>query len=269
MPDSIRMIAVDLDQTLITSERTVCAESFQALQDAVASGIHVVVATARQWSSTQAIAAALGNDQPVICNNGADIMANATGEVWQAHRMPIELGVEVAALARANGWFLSFTVAGETHAHRDGQWLSEAEVAHPDFHGWLENDAGEGPVRILAFEEDAVRTYRELVESQHRETSRIQDFHNEDGALLAIGLLPLAATKGRGINDVAARLGLQASQVMALGDNDSDISMFREAGVSVAMANGTPEAREAADHVAPSNDEAGVAWAVREFALKG
>ncbi len=80
MAEDIRMIAVDLDQTLITSERTVCAESFQALQDAVASGIHVVVATARQWSSTQSIAAALGNDQPVICNNGADIMANAAAQ---------------------------------------------------------------------------------------------------------------------------------------------------------------------------------------------
>lgn len=269
MADAIRMIAVDLDQTLVTSDRTICAESFGALREAIAAGRHVVVATARQWSSTQSIAAALGDHLPVICNNGADIMSNAAGDVWRAHRIPVELGLELVELAAINSWFLSFTVAGETHALRDGQWINEAEEPHGDFPGWLAEGAGEGPARVIAFEPAAVEAYTDLIEKNHGETSRIQRFLNEDGGLLAIGILPAAATKGRAVTDVAGRLGLNTSEIMAIGDNDSDISMIKAAGIGVAMSNGTRETRDAADHIAPSNDEAGVAWAIREFVLKG
>ena len=82
-----------------------------------------------------------------------------------------------------------------------------------------------------------------------------------------IEIMPAGVDKGRGVRDMAAALGLSMDQVMALGDQDNDIPMFKAAGFGVAMGNAAPELLAAADFVTLSNNEAGFAKAVEKFIL--
>ena len=74
--------------------------------------------------------------------------------------------------------------------------------------------------------------------------------------------------KGRSIALAAERLGVDISEVIAVGDADSDISMLKAAGLGVCMANGTPNTLAAADYIAPSNDEFGVREVIERFILE-
>mgnify|MGYP002612001587 CR=1 FL=1 len=82
-------------------------------------------------------------------------------------------------------------------------------------------------------------------------------------------LMPAGVNKGMAVSALAQRLGIGPARVMALGDYDNDVSMFSYAGVSVAMANASERARAAARYSTLSNDEDGVAHAIRRYALSG
>ena len=89
-----------------------------------------------------------------------------------------------------------------------------------------------------------------------------------DGCTLCASF-PVSADKGTALRFVAKKLEIPLEQVLAIGDNPNDVPMFEAAGVSVAMGNAPLQVREAATTVGPSNDDEGVAWAIRKFALQG
>ncbi|MDD3411738.1 MAG: HAD-IIB family hydrolase, partial [Eubacteriales bacterium] len=80
-------------------------------------------------------------------------------------------------------------------------------------------------------------------------------------------LMPAGVGKGPAVSELAQRLGIKREQVMCLGDYDNDLSMIEYAGVGVAMENGSDRVKRAAAWIAPSNQECGVAQAIRRFAL--
>ena len=82
-------------------------------------------------------------------------------------------------------------------------------------------------------------------------------------------ILPPGTSKGAGLQRVLDELGIPPENVLALGDGENDVEMLRMAGIGVAMANGMPEAKQAADYVVSSNDDDGVAEAVERFVLNG
>ena len=84
-----------------------------------------------------------------------------------------------------------------------------------------------------------------------------------------IEVLPAGVSKGAALAALADELGLVPEQIMALGDQYNDLEMIEYAGLGVAMANAPKPIRRRADHVAPGNDEDGVAWAIERFALGG
>jgi hypothetical protein len=75
-------------------------------------------------------------------------------------------------------------------------------------------------------------------------------------------------TKGAALRKLADHFRIPLSRVVAIGDQNNDLTMFEVAGLSVAMGNAPPEVKAAADVIAPSNDEGGVAWSLRELVLK-
>ena len=82
-------------------------------------------------------------------------------------------------------------------------------------------------------------------------------------------IFPVRADKGTALRLVAGKLDIPLGQVLAIGDNPNDMPMFAAAGTSVAMGNAPPEVKDSATVVGPTNDDEGVAWAVRRFVLGG
>ncbi len=87
---------------------------------------------------------------------------------------------------------------------------------------------------------------------------RADIFYEADGSYHSLEIFGPGADKGSALRFVLDRVGVQVKNVMAIGDNSNDLPMMRTAGVAVAMGNGTPEVKAAADMIAPTNDENGV-----------
>jgi hydroxymethylpyrimidine pyrophosphatase-like HAD family hydrolase len=130
-------------------------------------------------------------------------------------------------------------------------------------------DEAEDPVRILAFQADAIAGLAGLCAVQLHADCRVDIFYSPDGSPESLGIFPAGADKGSALRLVLDRLGIPACESLAIGDNFVDLPMFSVAGISVAMGNAAPEVKRRASAVAPSNDQEGVAWAINKFVFKG
>ncbi len=118
------MVAIDLDGTLLTSEKLVAPEGARLIKQAVQSGIHVVLATTRNPHTVQSFCRLLGISTLMICTNGAQVWGSPAGPVWAHHFLPPEIALAIAQLADRHDWELSITVGSMTYwRQRPGQAL--------------------------------------------------------------------------------------------------------------------------------------------------
>ena len=123
------------------------------------------------------------------------------------------------------------------------------------------------PVRILASQSEAIEGIREFCRCELAGQCLTETYHSPDGLAHSLGVYAPEADKGGALALVLDRLGVDKEEVMAIGDDVNDLAMFRHAGVTVAMGNAPDQVTRKATVVAPSNDEEGVAWALKTFVL--
>ncbi|MBN1248974.1 MAG: HAD-IIB family hydrolase [Anaerolineae bacterium] len=265
----IRLIAVDLDGTLLRSDSSLAPEGGRALLAAVRQGSRVVFVTTRNLSSVRRFADQIGIAEPVVCTNGAHILGSPVGPTWVRRAIPADLAAAVVAEADVRGWALITTVGETTMYHqRDGQPL-----------GWTGPDrlvvarnsealAYGDPIRILNYQTEAMPEIVDLLQTHFEGRYHLETYLYPDETVKSIGVYAARCDKGTGLAEVMARLGIPPEAVMAIGDNPNDLPVFEHAALRVAMGNGTQAGRQAATVVAPTNDDEGVAWAVQRFVLK-
>ncbi len=261
-----RLIAVDLDGTLLRSDSTLALEGARALAEAAQRGVHVILASARNPYSVGDFARAMGLRDPLICSNGAQVWASPEGPVWAYRGLSAAIAEAVAALADAHGWSLVTTVGDVTYyCQRPGQTLGSQ-----DAHRTVVATNGEAlragvPVRILNYEAEAIASIRTLLQTEFAGQYYLETYYYPDGAVKSIGVYAPGSDKGTALALVLERLAIEQDAVIAIGDNPNDLPMFALAGIRVAMGNATADVKARATAVAPTNDEEGVAWAVRRF----
>jgi hydroxymethylpyrimidine pyrophosphatase-like HAD family hydrolase len=103
-------------------------------------------------------------------------------------------------------------------------------------------------------------TYRELIKYDGR-------FHVTTAGEEDLEITPSGINKGSALREISKVTGIPLQNIMAIGDSPNDLSMFRVAGLPVAVENAQPEVKQAAAIIAPSNDEGGVLWAIQNLAL--
>ena len=277
----IRLISVDLDGTLFRNDGTPAPEGVRLLQTAARAGVRVVINTTRNEDGVRSMCAAWGFSDPMICTNGAQILASPEGPVWASYTIPMAVARSIAQLADRNGWEVSTSVGGRTYLRqRPGQTLGQVE--HSSSIGMRDrrrlsqlvivptNEEAliAEPKRMLLHEAAAIAAARDLAEQFPRDC-RTETYYEPDGRLHSLCIFPVRADKGTALRLVAGKLDIPLGEVLAIGDNPNDMPMFAAAGTSVAMGNAPPEVKAAASVVGPSNDDEGVAWAVRRFVLQG
>ena len=265
----LSLIAVDLDGTLLTSERTLAPEGARLLRRAHRQGVRVVLSTSRWPDTALELWRPLQIDDPVILTGGAQVWASPDGPSWAERSFDREIALAIARLADARGWEISTTVGATSYwRQRPGQPLGPY-MPHVTVVSSNEAEIVGDPLRVLAFQPAAIEGIRALCEAEFAGRCQVELYAGADGVPHSLGVLAPGATKGAGLALVCAQTGIAPEAVMAIGDNACDLSMFPYAGVRVVMGNAPDDVRERAASMgaifAPSNDDEGVAWAVQRF----
>ncbi|WP_433267185.1 HAD family hydrolase [Actinosynnema sp. CS-041913] len=264
------LVASDVDGTLLSPLHGVTDRTAAAVRRVVAAGVPFVLATGRPPRWVPDIAEAAGLDGYAVCANGAVLYHLGEDRVvWQRTLDPVLLGDIMGALDRLlPGVAFAVERMGESAFDETvPQFIAEDAYRHP----WPEGPTPNGD-RTGMLARPVVKL---LV--RHREMTS-EDMALAVGELLAgqvdvtfstsMGLVELAApgvTKATGLADVAERLGVAAEDCVAFGDMPNDVEMLAWAGHGVAMANGHPDARAAADEVTGPNSEDGVAMVLERW----
>ena len=273
---AISLIAVDLDGTLLLSgTKRLAAEGARLLRFAAGQGIRVVLATARTPESTRAFCAEMDLRDPIICSGGAQVWGSPDGPPWASRVIPREAARVIAEYADACSWELSTTIGEMTFwrqrsGQESGQVAPNRMVVRTNAEALLDPGAAAvvaGPVRILAFQPDAIAGLAGLCAASLSDSCRTDIFYSAAGQPDSLGIFPAGADKGSALRLVQERLGISAAETLAIGDNIVDLPMFEVAAFSVAMGNAPPEVKRRAMAVAPGNDDEGVAWAVKKYVL--
>jgi hydroxymethylpyrimidine pyrophosphatase-like HAD family hydrolase len=267
----VRMVACDLDGTVVRADGTVSARTLAAFDACERAGVDVVFVTGRPPRWLPPIADVTGHRGLAVCANGALVVDLTSFGVVRVTPLPPAAVLEVADRLRAKLPGAVFALETLDGVRREPGFMPRHEHARAARTGTLpELLAGDpGVVKLLCRQDPLPRRQRrsadELLEIARVELAGIAEPVHSDpwGAMLEIAAP--GVSKASGLAGLAAERGIDAADVVAFGDMPNDVPMLRWAGRGYAMSGGHPEAVEAAGRVAPPCEDDGVAQVVEDL----
>lgn len=263
----VRLIAIDLDGTLLTKGNTVSDGNAAAVREAVAAGVHIVLATSRWYLLAKRTADALGITSPIICHNGAMVRSPIDGARLLDLRIPADAAADIAAIADAERYEGMVTVDDVTYLITQRPGVDPARL--PPGMVPAERLSGRvvgGAEGFLFFGRDAVVGLRARLGSKYDGVLNLAWGYSATFPMY-LNIVHARADKGRALALVCDHLGVLLADAMAIGDAAPDLEMMRVAGLSMAVGNAPDDVKARVDVVGPDNRDDGVAWAIRTFAL--
>ncbi|WP_232266018.1 HAD family hydrolase [Streptomyces pactum] len=261
MPGSarFRVVATDLDGTLLRGDLTVSARSRAALALAAAAGARHMVVTGRPAASCRPFLAAMGYRGLAVCGQGAQLYDASADRLLESVPLDREVARSVVERTERELGRSPLALAVVTAAPENRLVFLPGFADRPRPEWGRAADRAElfaGPV------EKVLMRHRELPDELVAATaariggSRVSVTHSDRGV---IEVLPAGTTKAAGLQRAADRLGFTPSETIAFGDMPNDVPLLTWAGYGVAMGNAHPRLRAVAHEVAPRNDDDGVA----------
>lgn len=262
----IKLFATDLDGTLVDRQGHIAEEDIIALRRARQLGVTVVVATGRMPTVIDHFLDRLETtaDEPVVGAQGA-VVASRNGDILHTLTLPRDIAEEGAVSARNHGAIPVFYTTHEVIMERvafsleeDAYWLGSHLRYEPDALAHLDDDL----VKMLAVNPDENAVPALLADFRQRFDDRadvVRSWH------WFVEVVNKDANKGAAIAWIANQLHIKRGEVLAIGDAGNDVSMLKWAGHGVAPADAAPEARSAADWVAPPLLEHPVAATLQRY----
>jgi len=272
----IRLIAIDVDGTLLDTRGQIPQANIDAIHDAVRAGIHIALVTGRSYPFARPIADPLPASITLIVSNGAverdmdgsrvarRLLDRHTARAVLDFTRPFR---ELAALVfdRDADRQVMFETMDWEHPGRKAYWARNQSLIAKSVP--LEDALVEDPIQVMF--NGGVDAMRSLYFALHAEANgfavSLTEYPHRDFSL--IDVTAPTATKGRALAWRAAQLGISREEVMAVGDNFNDLEMLEYAGVPVVMANAVAGLKERGWAVTGDNDHAGLADAIRRLAL--
>ncbi|HSD11803.1 MAG TPA: HAD family hydrolase [Candidatus Binatia bacterium] len=263
-----RALAVDLDGTLLHSDDRVTERSLRALRAAEEAGLRLIIATARWYQLAKRVARDVGATEPVIACAGAQVRRLTDEHDLLDLRMPEAFSEELYAILdsrRCMAWIsLDDTVLFKMDGEPDWSLLPREIVFTPKLSG----ASHVAPRIALVQGSETTAHVVERLGKRWRERVRfVESFSSRRKSMLT--LTAAGADKGAALSVACADMGLSADEVVAFGDAEADIEMFRVAGASVAMGQSSDHVKSMATAVTATNDEDGVAVAVERLLETG
>lgn len=276
---NIKLLALDVDGTLLNSQFQVSEANRRAIQETVTRGVVVVLVTGRRFVIARPIAQELGLATPLISHNGALTKNSQTLDVLDYHplsaalaRRAVEVGRSVGAdmvgcydpagLGRA-----VFEAVSEDNV-RLRRYLERAPLVIeevPDLLAYIRED----PIQVMSSGPCAkMERLIEVLTSRLGRDVKILKTAYPQKDLTIVDVVASDCSKAAALAAVVARYGLSRQEVMAVGDNHNDLEMLAFAGLGVVMGNAEDYMKNLGYDVTNSNDEDGVAEAIRRFILE-
>jgi Cof subfamily protein (haloacid dehalogenase superfamily) len=258
-----RLIATDLDGTLLRPDGSISERTRRALSDLAGVGIELVFVTARPPRWVDHLADLAGEHGTVLCVNGAVVYDVAQRSVIEAHGIPPTTVRAIAADLRQAlpGIGFAAELADGIHPEREYPALHPADVPPAGAYGPIEDV--DQPVAKLLARSLQVPEAEFLHRFAHIVGGRAQVTYSGAGGLAEIG--PVGVTKASALISWCAARGISGDDVWAFGDMPNDLPMLAWAGTSFAVANAHPDVLAAASHRCPSNADDGVARVIESL----
>ncbi len=274
MREDIRLIALDLDGTVFTTDKRITDRTLAAVKAALDAGIVVMTASGRQLAGLPKSLLAVPGMRYAMTSNGGAVVDIRTGEAVYKDLLPYEQACQVARVLAGADAMAEYYHEGKSYADRAGfektlrsdlmpAWFKDyvkiSRIPVDDFTERVLSGQCHIEKFLISFEdmEERERVRKALLVIPHLTIASGNDFNIEVNSE--------TGTKGHTLTAFAAALGISPGQIMAFGDSENDLTMLRAAGHAVAMANAIPEAKAVADEVTLSNDEDGVALVIERL----
>lgn len=265
-----KLIALDMDGTLLKDDKTISKANFDAIKAAKANGYKVVLATGRPVKGIEKYLKQLdlmSDDDYAVAFNGAVVQKTKSGNVIAKNLMKYEDLKKI--------YDLSLKLNLNVHTLTTNNECITPKVNPYSKHEATMNDLSliEKPFDTIDRNENIVKIM--LVDSKENldraENLIPKEFHDKYTVVrsedIFLEFLNKKVDKGFGISLLAKNLGLSRDEIICVGDAGNDIAMIKYAGLGVAMGNAFPEVKEICNYVTKTNEEDGVAHVINKFLL--
>jgi len=285
---AIRLLALDLDGTLLDPRGRISQRNLNAIGNARAAGVRVALVTGRRFRDSRPVALELGLDIPLISHNGALTKHAETLQTVAVLPLPLDAAREALRVGRSAGADALLSDDHEGLGVLVYDHLSGDNVAVHRYVTWAMRLHGGAEGRNAVDQVDSLENYLdhepihlsfsgrcvamdqldELLKSELGDSVKVLSTKYLEQDFTLIDVVNPAASKGAGVAAAAAELSLDADEIMAIGDNYNDLEMLLFAGTGVVMANAPLTLREIPGlHPTASNAEDGVALAIERLIL--
>lgn len=265
----IRLIALDIDHTLLNMQQQLTERTERALRAAIERGVQVVLATGKSFYSAAGLIQRLGLTTPCIFVQGTTIY-NPDGTLHHQQLLDPAIARQVITFAEDRGYSVALYSGTRVLMRQRDARVFDLNVRYGEpmeTIGPLQNVLDVLPVnKLVATGSDAktVTALRWQLGMQINGSARLL----QAGVPYMMEILPPGASKGAMLKVLLKELGIAPEEMLAAGDAENDIEMVQMAGVGVAVGNASESLKKVADYIAASNDEDGVAEAVERFVLE-
>ena len=268
---AIKLIALDVDGTLLNSRQEVTPGTRDVMQEAADRGIHVVLATGRMLSECEELLRKLPMIRYAVTCTGTQTFDLLTGETIARRSLTADQLRELCGHLWDLDVMLQIFDDRDGLMHNDAVLLAEAErFCGPDLAQAIRRyHAAETDLQayVAAYTGPTNKLHMFFGSEADKQTAleRLKDapYEKMDSQHTDLELMPLGVDKGVGLADLAQALHLTPDQVMAIGDGGNDAGMLRYAGLPVAMGNSTGAVKALARWITDDNDHDGAAAAIR------
>lgn len=260
-----KLIAVDLDRTLLHSDNTISPYTREVIAGCIKAGVGFTFATGRMYNSCRPFAQQLGLMLPLITYQGA-LLKDVEGRIMHQQNLPAELAAELHGYLVRSG--LHYNIYEDEHLYLSAFHQQAVDYAR---HIGIEPQLVPIDVRRLTVTEFGVMgeplEICQLQEELRRQFGQEIAMTTNSGRFLEI--CHGQVSKGAGLAWLAEYCQVLPEQIIAIGDDQNDLSMLKYAGLGAAVSNAIDEAKAAAGRVIGSNDEDGVAHFLAKVILQG
>ncbi len=270
-----KLVAIDLDGTLLDSTKEISTRNKKAIASAMEKGVKIVICSGRVYSGARLYAKQIGSKDPIIACNGAVITEKVDGRVIYSNYLHTEACMKINDILHKNDLYFHVYAGDTMYTEKLGytslkyfeknKSLPKEDRVEIEIVEDMASKLKSLSEKVLKFV--AVADNREQLKIARYEIEQLQNVDVMSSNYDNFEVLQKGVSKGEALKKISEYLKVPPSEMIAIGDNENDISMFKYAGLSVAMENGEDFAKEAAQYVTASNNDDGVAEAIERFIL--
>ncbi|MDA3129181.1 Cof-type HAD-IIB family hydrolase [Aliibacillus thermotolerans] len=260
------LIVLDLDGTLLKNNKTISYRTLQTLRRLREKGHLVAIATGRSYRASKMYYQQLGLDTPIVNFNGA-FVHHPLHSFFPTYHSPLDLEVAKMIIDTCQRFQVNNILAevlDEIYVHSYDETFTDlfAVKIRPNAYGNLKQLLTEDPTSLLVYpQEETAEQLRQLISGKH---AKWVEQRSWGAPYYMIEIIRSGNNKANGLRKVASYCNIEMENIIAFGDENNDLEMLAEVGEGVAMANGSKEAKQAADAITLSNEEDGVAVYLEE-----